>query len=112
MWLHQCEKANLDSLGDWSAQRHEEYPRGTSAKMTLGSREFSMARMWLETEAGKKGASLSDACLTASLGDTMPLIGTSVSLIYCRLNEKRFDILHLLLCHIGRKIVKGLPGFL
>lgn len=35
-----------------------------------------------------------------------------LSLIYCAWNEKCFDILHLLLCHIGNKIVKGLPGFL
>lgn len=84
--------------------------KGNFSKRTLDS--LTTERIWLEREAGKEGASLSNACVTVSLGDTGPLTGTSLSLIYCRLNEKCFDILHLLLCHVGNKIVKGLPGFL
>lgn len=86
--------------------------KGNFSKRTLDTRDFSMERIWLEREAGKGEARLSDACVTASLGDTGPLTGTSLSLIYCRLNEKCFDILGLLLCHIGNMRVKGLPGFL
>lgn len=56
----------------------------TVSQRTVDSRDFSMERIWLEREAGKGGASLSDACVTASLGDTEPLTGVSLSLIYCR----------------------------
>lgn len=73
MWIHPCAKAGLGRLrvGQNSNMRNFE---GEFSRMALDNRDFSMGEIYLEREAGKWGASLSDTFVTASLDDTRLLL--------------------------------------
>lgn len=80
-------------------QQKDSWQLGISAQKEFGWRSW-------------KRGNQTERCLRHCLPGWQGASDLYLSLIYWRRNEKCFDILHLLLCHIGYKIVKGLPGFL